>query len=297
MPPYWRGVLFLISAQVLVGINIVSSKYLLQTTPILFLLVMRFALAAIILFAIHWLSSARKMSLFGYFTVLKRRDYYFLLGQALSAGIFFNCFMLLGLHYTDANMAGIITSVLPAIIALLCWIVLGEKLAGKTLLCIAIATFGLIIIALSKLSGQVVVLHSFFGDLLILLALLPEATYYVLCRLYLNPLPVFLTSSLFNSINALLLLPFMLSFPGHIPPINIELCLILVVLALSSGLFFVFWYYGSQHVDTIMASLLTAVMPLATVILAWIFLGERLTNGQYVGMSLVILSIFVYAKH
>ncbi|KTD06596.1 EamA family transporter, partial [Legionella hackeliae] len=39
----------------------------------------------------------------------------------------------------------------------------------------------------------------------------------------------------------------------------------------------------------------TAVMPLATVILAWIILGEQLTVWQCVGMGLVLLSIVIYA--
>ena len=43
---------------------------------------------------------------------------------------------------------------------------------------------------------------------------------------------------------------------------------IVFILGLSSGLFYVFWYQGCQKVDGVMASLSTAVMPVATVILA-----------------------------
>jgi drug/metabolite transporter (DMT)-like permease len=71
---------------------------------------------------------------------------------------------------------------------------------------------------------------------------------------------------------------------------------ILIVLGFSSGFFYVFWYYGCQKVDGVMASLSTAVMPLATVIIAWLFLGEQLTVRQILGMSIVILSIAAYAK-
>lgn len=45
-----------------------------------------------------------------------------------------------------------------------------------------------------------------------------------------------------------------------------------------------------------MASLSTAVMPLATVILAWLILGEHLTTGQTIGMGMVLLSIAAYAR-
>ena len=63
-----------------------------------------------------------------------------------------------------------------------------------------------------------------------------------------------------------------------------------------SGLFYVFWFFRCQRVDGVMASLSTAVMPLATVILAWALLGEQLTTGQGIGMGLVILSIVIYAR-
>ena len=71
---------------------------------------------------------------------------------------------------------------------------------------------------------------------------------------------------------------------------------ILVILGLSAGFFYVFWYFGYQKVDGVMASLSTAAMPLATVLIAWLLLGERLTQAQTLGMSMVILSIIAYAR-
>ena len=72
--------------------------------------------------------------------------------------------------------------------------------------------------------------------------------------------------------------------------------MILFVIGLSSGLFYVFWFLGAQRVDGVMASLSTAIMPVATVIIAWGILGEQLTSLQLAGMSLVILSVFIYAR-
>jgi len=113
--------------------------------------------------------------------------------------------MLTGLNYTDANVAGIITSALPALIAIMSWFILQEKISAQKVLCVIFATMGLVTIAYDKLHG-LSECHSFIGDSMVLLALLPEASYYVLCKLYTNRLPLFLTSSLLNGINALLLL-------------------------------------------------------------------------------------------
>lgn len=291
----FKGIGFLVLAQLMVGINIVASKLLIASIPLPILLILRFSLASLVLLPLHWLSSASRYSLREYFLKLKRRDWFFLFAQAVSAGFLFNCLMLTGLHYTDANIAGIITSALPAIIAILSWLILREAISTQKAFCIAVATVGLLIIACSKLRS-IGSAHSFFGDFMIFLALFPEAFYYVLCKLYLNKLPVFLTSALLNAINVVLLLPALIF--THWNPVNFNVTnwLILFIIGLSSGLFYVFLSRGAQRVDAIMTSLSTAVMPVVTVILARIVLKEDLTLLELLGMSFVLSSIVLYAK-
>jgi drug/metabolite transporter (DMT)-like permease len=291
---FLRGMLFLILAQVMVGVNIVFSKYILSSMPMLVILTLRFALAALILLPLHWLTPARKLPIYAYFSKLTLRDWCFIMAQALCAGVLFNFLILSGLRYTDANVAGIITSALPAIIALMSWVILGEKISGKKAICVCFATAGLIVIACDKLKG-ITVSHSFLGDMFVLLSLIPEATYYILSKIHTNTLPVFLISSLLNAFNAVILFC-CIGFTWE--PLTIHLMdgIILIILGLSSGLFYVFWYFGCQKVDGVMASLSTAVMPLATVIFAWMLLREQLTLGQAIGMGMVIFSIAAYAK-
>ena len=289
------GLVFLILAQTMVGVNIVSSKLLLTSIPVLVLLDIRFILASFILFSLHWTTPARHESMLMPFLKLNLRDWGFIIAQALSAGVLFNCLMLTGLNYTDANVAGIITSALPAIIAIMSWLMLGEKISSQKALCVVFATLGLIMIAYDKYDG-IGKSHSFFGDVIVLLSLLPEAGYYILFKLYPNKLPMFLVSALLNAINALILLPALFFIDWTPSAIHLSNWLILLTLGLSSGLFYVFWFIGSQRVDGIMASLSTATMPVATVILAWLILNEQLTLMEFIGMSVVILSIVLYAK-
>ncbi|KTD28695.1 DMT family transporter [Legionella maceachernii] len=292
---FLQGICFLILAQLMVGLNIVFSKCLVSSLPLLFILTLRFVLAAFILFPLHWLTPAKRLSLRHHFSQLNRQDWYFIFAQALTAGVLFNCLMLLGLHYTDANVAGIITSALPATIALMCWLILKEQISKKKGGCILFATLGLLVIAWDKWH-KIGLHHSFFGDAIILLSLLPEATYYVLCKLHVNRLPVFLISSVINAINAVILLFFIPFFSFNPLMLFASTWLILIFLGLSSGLFYVFWYFGARRVDGTMASLSTAIMPVATVMLAWLILGEQLSYLQGLGMGLVILSIAVYAR-
>lgn len=293
---FLQGVIFLALAQTMVAVNIIISKLLLASVPIPLLLEIRFLLATIALLSLHWMSVARKYSLIAHFSKLNLRDWSCILGQALCAGVLFNLLMVTGLSYTDANVAGIITSALPAIIAALSWLLLKEKISSEKALCILFATAGLLIIAYDKIHG-VSNFHSFLGDVLVLLSLLPEAAYYVLCKFYENRLPLFLTSALLNGINALLLLPLLLFVNWQLTQaMTLSTWFILFVIGLSSGLFYVFWMIGARYVDSIFASLSTAIMPVATVILAWMILGEQLTLIELVGMGLVLFSIVLYAK-
>ncbi|MGQ3889355.1 DMT family transporter [Legionella sp. CNM-1927-20] len=292
---YLIGILLLICAQTMVGMNIVLSKKLVDAIPTLVLINIRFALASIILLPLHWLTPARKQRISAHLSNLSTKDWHFIWAQALSAGVLFNLFMLLGLHTTDANIAGIITSTLPAIIAMMSWVVLKEKLSAKTSLCILFATLGLFVIAwekFSKLSSD----HSFLGDFIIFIALLPEAAYYVLCKMHHYRLPVFLLSAIMNGINALVLLPFSLFQFGSLFNITSASWEVLICLGLSTSLFYILWYFGSQRVEGVMASLSTAVMPIGTVIFAWALLDEQLTRSQFFGMGLVIISIAFYTR-
>ncbi|HAF87906.1 MAG TPA: EamA family transporter [Legionellales bacterium] len=291
---YLWGMVFLALAQILVSINIVASKQIVHDMPLFLLLIIRFLLAAMLILPLHYATPARQFSIIHHFSKLSKKDVFFLIAQGLSAGALFNCFMLAGLHFTDANIAGIITSTLPAIIALLSWLILKERLAGKTLACIVLATFGLVLIAVEKLHGSHQS-HSFLGDFLVLLALFPEAAYYVLCKIHAPKLPVFLASSFMNVMNTLVLTPY---FLWHSPNVVITThdWLILVFLGINTALFYVFWYSGSQRIEGVVASLSTAIMPVATVLFAWLFLNEALTSIECLGMFMVLASIVINAR-
>ncbi|MFA6302666.1 MAG: DMT family transporter [Legionella sp.] len=291
-PSAAKGMFFLIMAQVLVAISIVSAKYLLASLPVLVVLTIRFSLAAIILLPLHWLSPAKHQSVYQHLSALSRKDWLFMLAQALSAGILFNALMLMGLHYTDANIAGIITSALPALIAVMSWLILKEGISRKTFACIILATLGLLVISLTKMQGAETN-NSFFGDLLVLLSLFPEAAYYIFTKLHTNKLPIFLVASLINGINAFILIITALIVQPDFSNINHYHWLVLIFLGLTAGLFYVFWFFGAKQVEGVKASLATAVMPVATVIFAWALLNEQLSGIELVGMALVIASILI----
>lgn len=269
------GIFFLFLSQAMVSINIVFAKLLIGSLPIFLLLFLRFGIASLIVLPFYWTHKIKGESIHGHLKTFNRKDWFYHLVQALCPGLIFNFLMLSGLHYTDANIAAIITSGMPSIIVVMAWIFLQDSSSLNKLLCVGITTMGLIIIAVDKYKIKEAY-HSLWGDTLIFLSLIPEAIYYLNHRFYQSKLPVFLNSSLVNALNALFILPllFLIPYEWTIPSLR-EISYLLLI-GSSSSFFYVFWSLGSCRVDNTLSSLSTALMPIITVFLAYEILNEQL---------------------
>lgn len=263
----------------------------------MFLLFARFLIATIILFILHYIRKTTGFTIHKQkISELNKRDWKLIIIQALCAGVIFNYLLLIGLHYTDASSAGIITSTLPAVIAIMAIIFLGERLTIFTSLCVGFAITGLIVMNIDKFHSNLT--SGMLGDLIILAAILPEATYYILAKIYNSDLPVFLLAGIINAIN-LIIAFIVLLILGHIPHdvLSMKNCLILFASGASSALFYTFWFLGCRNVSASSAGLFTTIMPISTLLLAWLFLGERISLLQLIGMSFVIASIVINAEN
>lgn len=286
----------LIMAQLMVGLSIVVSKQLILSIPVAIILALRFTAATVLLFV----TQGVKVALVGRnqardsFASITWRQKAIIAAQGLCAGGLFNLFLLLGLNYTTASIAGIITSVLPAIIVILSVLFLRERLSFLTILCVIFSVCGLLIINLQNFHGGSN--STLLGELLVFIALLPEATYYVLTKRYPSNLPIFFLSALMNLVN----LPFMWAvllyqYPRFFPYLTMHDLALIVLLGLTTALFYVFWYIGSKRVSGTSAGLFTAIMPIGTLLIAWAFLGETLTLIQGLGMILIVTAIITNA--
>lgn len=279
---------FLLLAQIMVGVCIVATKSMLTTIPAIAILTIRFSIGFIFVLIMHVILERNTLH---ELKKLTKTDWLFIAVQALCAGVFFNVLLLAGLKYTTASVTGIITSALPAITAIFSLIFLKARFTLSTIGCILFSVLGLVIInfhGMQSLSTTHLV-----GELLILLALLPEAAYYILNKYHKNKLPVFLVSAIMNGINIPLF--FIILFSAHADlsyTISTLQYALLSIIGIGTGLFHVFWFLGSKHIHASAVGLTTAFMPLATLILAFIFLGESISLYQGIGMILVIIAIF-----
>lgn len=281
-------------AQCCVGLSIVISKSLLDNIPMMMLMELRFLIGAIFS-TLFVLSTNRNPFKTTDNRWLNKKDYAILFLQGMCGGFIFSLFMLSGLTYTSASAAGIITSTLPAFILILSFFILGEKITLTKFIAIIITVAGLMVLTIGK--GEALGNHaSLFGDFLILMAVIPEAAFSIIAKWQNAKIHPAAVASITATMNAIVCLPFALyqHITIDLPILTLTQCALLFTYAISGIFFFTFfWYRGINKTSANTAALFTSVMPLSVVILAIIFLGEKLYWFEAVGMIMIIGAIVI----
>lgn len=155
-------------SMMLVGAYVALSKELLTVFPPFALAWVRFLIAAV--FMAPWLLTWR-----GKVASVPKHDRWVLFGMSFFGNFLFTLCMLYGVAHTSATAAGIIMSLLPAVIALISAWVLREHLTRSSVLTIALAVLGVMSLSLNKAdAGQTIL-----GNTMMVGALLCEAFYVV----------------------------------------------------------------------------------------------------------------------
>ncbi|MFI4937067.1 MAG: DMT family transporter [Candidatus Berkiellales bacterium] len=288
------GYAILAFAQIAISINVVTSKFLLATMPMFFLLAARFGLSTILLGILLLGTKTPIISPLHPKQKLTLGDW----GLAILSGIFaaflFNVFFVWGLQYTTATAAGIVGSTLPAMIALSAVWLLKERLNLAKIFALILAMVGILVINLDHFEETTNVNHTFFGDLLVFIAMFPEAWYSIISRKLATRITPLGAALIANAVGFLTLLPcailsgafdFTFSWWEH--------GLFVLIAGSSSLIFFWAWGWGLSFIPASTAAIFGGVMPVATALLAMIFLGEEFHWYDSLGMLLVIVSIAI----
>lgn len=294
------GLFCLITAQLCISVNIVVNKYLITKASFLILLSLRFILSAIFLYGYLYYRQSN-FSLRHTFNKLNKRDKVSIIIQGLLGGFLFNVLMLTGLKFTTATMTGVIASLLPALILILSFFILKEKIRSHEYISIGLATLGILFINFSKMNdGFGMGLH-IVGDILIMLSLFPEAMYTIIAKLYPIDLCPIEQSTIVNIVNAIAFSVTLFFFPNDLIGIlhisAFDWLLIIAVLTGAGALFFVLWNMGLSHTTTQQAGVVTAIVPAGACVLAVLFLHEHIHIYELIGISIIMMAIYIGAAN
>ncbi len=93
---------------------------------------------------------------------------------------------------------------------------------------------------------------------------------------------------------SLFLLP-LLAWRGQLPALRAKLKPILVVGVLNSGLPFALFTFAVLHISTGLTSILNATVPLWGAVVAWLWLGDRLTTARTLGLVIGFVGVALLA--
>ncbi|TAM05419.1 MAG: EamA/RhaT family transporter [Paraburkholderia sp.] len=280
-----RYSLFLVAAMLLVGSNVGIGKSIVSFVPVPLFALLRFVVALAVLWPLLRAAKMRRV---------KRGEWINLFLQALFGTFGFTLLMLGGVHRTSAVAAGVITSTIPAIVALFSWLFLRERPDSRAFVSIALAIAGIAVVNFAHPDNPVgsdSAPQSLAGNLMVLGAVCCESLYVILSRRLTQTLEAIDICAYTHLFGLLLMLPVglpdALSFDySSVPPGIWGLSL---WYALSASVFsFWLWMKGIRHVAGSVAGVFTAVLPVAAAIYGIAFLGERPTPAHGIALACVI---------
>ncbi|MEM5437411.1 DMT family transporter [Paraburkholderia diazotrophica] len=282
-----RYSLFLIAAMLLVGSNVGIGKSIVAFVPVPLFALLRFVIAMAVLWPLLRASKLRRV---------KQGEWVNLFLQALFGTFGFTLLMLNGVHRTSAVAAGVITSTIPAVVALFSWIFLKEKPDGRALTSIALAIAGVVVINLAHADNAAGAANtsSFAGNLMVLGAVCCESLYVILSRRLtqtLAPIDICAYTHLFGLLLMLPLgVPALFAFDYSGTPVSVWA--LVLWYGLSASIFsFWLWMKGIRHVPGSLAGVFSAVLPVAAAVYGIVFLDERPTLAHGVALACVIAGI------
>ena len=281
------GLLSGLTAAAIWGGMYVVSKVVMQVIPPFSLIVLRLALGILTLAIIVILRKSWKVThrqFWGIFGVG-------MVGYGVSLG-----FQFVGTELSTAANGALVTSATPAFVLLFAALLLAEKITGRRLLALVIATAG--VVAVIDPRNAIVSPNFFWGNICLVAAALTWALYSVLIRKVTQETDVLTTT----------LIAFIGGLPVCLPLSGWEVATqgfqavslgvvggILFLGIVSTALAMVLWNNAFAVLDAGVASLTFFAQPVVGTLLSVLFLNDRITplfviGGVLIGVALLIAS-------
>lgn len=226
---------------------------------------------------------------------LTRREWVYLMLQGLCGIVLFRVLTLYGLHFTGAVQAGLITGATPAVLALLSVTFLGERFTWRSVLAIVFAAAGAM--AINANTGSTQDEGRLVGGLLVGGAVLCEALFTIF-RKRISASVAATTNTFVLIFCSLVLLapPAAVELTrGNLSPSASDILAVIYYGAFATVVAYLLWTAAVGQVSGMMAGVATAAMPVTSVFLAMMVLGERPHLLHFAGALLVIVAILVLA--
>lgn len=281
----WWAYASLGASMALVGSYVGLSKLLVAVFPVLLLAWLRFGIAAVAM--AHWVRRGAEEPR------LSRHDRWLLFLEAFFGNFVFSVCMLFGVALSSALAAGVIMAALPAVVALLSWAGLRERIAPRVAGGIGCAVAGIALVSLGK-AGPEGGGSSLLGNTLLLGAVFCEALYVVIGKKLTGQLSARRISALVNLWGLALVTPFGLwqAWQFDFTAVRSGVWVLLLFYALAASMATVWlWMTGLKHVPASSAGVFTVLLPISAAAVGVLLLGEHVNGVQLGAFALALAGV------
>ena len=280
----------------LVGSYVALSKPLVAALPVFLLAWLRFGIGGLAM--PHWLIKPPGEP------AMSRAIMKLVFLESLLGNFLFSICMLYGVSMTSAVSAGVIMASIPAVVALMSWLFLRERIGLRVWAAIACAALGIGLLALSKSDPSTLVepglaqgtarQHEPWGNLLLFGAVVCEAAYAVIGKKLTGTLSPKRITALINLWGFVLMTPFglyvALKFDFGTVTAGSWLLLVFYALAASVGTVWL-WMTGLKFVPAARAGVFTVMLPITSALVGVLALGETLRGVQWLAFGIALAGI------
>lgn len=281
----WVAYVCLAASMALVGSYVGLSKLLVAVFPVFLLAWLRFGIAAVAM--AHWVKRASDEP------ALNRSDRVLLFWESFLGNFLFSICMLFGVALTSALAAGVAMAAIPAAVALLSRVFLGERINVRVAAAIGLAVAGIVVLAFTRDAATAVDASArgmqLLGYALLVGAVICEASYVVIGKSLSGRLSPRRISALINLWGLALVTPFGLwqAWRFDFSSITLAIWGLLVFYALAASMWSVWlWMKGLQRVSANRAGVYAVMLPLSAAVVGVAVLGE--SWGLAHGVALVL---------
>ncbi|MFT8322067.1 MAG: DMT family transporter [Bacillus sp. (in: firmicutes)] len=279
--------LFLLVTSLLFGGNFVLGKSLVGHASPMTLTNLRWIIAVVCLFPLVLWKEKKLLPPKG--TVFPL----FLMG--LTGVVIFNLLQFVALHKTSATNVGLISTLNTITIAVCSYLFLKEKINKLQIAAMILSFLGVVLVLTRGNMQLLLTLQLNTGDLFMIFAVCIWGIYSVCSKWAmgkkLSPLLSTFYSGLFG---VLVLLPFNWN-TFTVKNINASFIQAILATGISTVICMVLWNIGVQKIGATTSGLFLNFNPIFTAILAYIFLGEKMTWMQAIGSIVVIAGCYLFS--
>jgi len=281
----WLSYLCLAASMSLVGSYVGLSKLLVVVFPVFLLAWLRFGIAAVAM--VGWVRRMPTES------PLSPHDRRLLFLESLLGNFLFSIFMLYGMSLTSALAAGVIMAAIPAVVALLSWLFLRERITRRVAAGIGCAVGGIAMVSLARHDGDGSA-GTLLGNLMLLGAVVCEASYVVIGKRLTGRVSAKRISALVNLWGLVLVTPFGLwqALQYDFAAVATASWGLLLFYSITASMVTVWlWMTGLRHVPASSAGVFTVLLPVSAAAVGVALLGERFSAVQAGAYGLALAGV------